>query len=118
YEIHFSPAPGERLTESEWDRVREMVEKHHRFEGQPYFMVIHTKKGQKHAHIIYSRIDLETGKTISDSYDARTNHAISRQIEEEFGLQKVVGPYDLEPNEPRPERAPKRWEMLRGMKTA
>src|SRR5262249_10520881 len=27
------------------------------------------------------------------------------------------GPYDREPNEPRPERAPKRWEMYRGMQT-
>src|SRR5205807_1351272 len=39
------------------------------------------------------------------------------EIEQEFGLQRVKGPYDREPGEPRPKRAPERWEMLRGMRT-
>ncbi len=117
YQINFSPAPGELLTPEQWDHVRETLEKQHGFEGQPYFMVMHTKHGEEHPHYIYFRVNLETGKTISDSYDARKNHAIARTVEWELGLQKVVGPYDREPDAARPTRAPKRWEMSRGLKT-
>jgi|GEM_PF-5011550 len=117
YQMNFSPAPNEQLTQQEWHRVREIAEERHGFEGQPYFMVMHTKHGEQHIHTIHSRINLETGTAISDSNDAPKNHAIARQIERELGLQKVIGPYDREPGAPRPERAPKRWEMLRGMKS-
>ena len=113
YQMNVNPAPHEQLTEKEWDQAREIAEKKHGLDGQPYFTVVHTKHGREHQHYIYFRVDLETGKTISDSHDARKNHAIAREIERELGLQKVVGPYDLESEKPRPERAPKRWEMYR-----
>jgi hypothetical protein len=117
YQINMNPAPGERLTEQDWDRARQIAEKVHALEGQPYFMVMHTKHGEEHPHFIYSRIDLENMRAIPDSHDARKNHTIAREIERNLGLQKVIGPYDREPETPRPERAPKRWEMYRGMTT-
>ncbi len=117
YQMNLNPALGECLTEKDWDRAREIAEEKHGLKGQPYFMVMHTKHGEQHVHLIYSRIDLETGKTISDSFDARKNHAIARQIEQELGLQKVIGPYDLEAGMPRPKRAPKRYESLRAFKS-
>jgi len=117
YQMNLNPVPGEKLTEAQWDRVREIAEKHHGFEGQPYFVVEHVKHGRAHQHIVWSRIDLENMRAISDSKDARRNHAIAREIEQEFGLQQVKGPYDREPGEPRPKRAPEPWEMYRGMKT-
>lgn len=117
YQLNLSPAPGECLTEKDWNRAREIEEEEHGLKGQPYFMVMHTKDCEQHVHLIHGRINLETGKTISDSHDARKNHAIARKIERELGLQKVIGPYDLEPGMPRPKRAPKRWESLRAYKT-
>jgi hypothetical protein len=113
YQMNMSLAPHEHLTEKQWDQAREIAEKKHGLEGQPYFVVVHTKHGREHPHYIYFRVNLETGKTISDSHDARKNHAIAREIERELGLQKVIGPYDREPDKGRPERAPKRWEMYR-----
>lgn len=113
YQINMNPSPGEVLTQKEWDQARQIAEKKHGLEGQPYFMVMHVKYGREHPHFIYLRVDLETGKTISDSHDARTNHAIAREIEREFGLQKVISPYDREAGAPRPPRAPKPYEMYR-----
>jgi hypothetical protein len=117
YQMNLNPSPGEHLTREQWDHVREKAEKTHGLEGQPFFEVWHVKYGREHPHYIYLRVNLETGNTISDSYDARKNHALAREIEREFGLQKVVGPYDREPGTPRPERAPKRWEMYRAMQS-
>jgi len=113
YQMNFNPAPGEHLTEKDWDQARQIAEKKHGLEGQPYFMVMHVKYGREHPHFIYSRIDLENMRAISDSKDARKNHAIAREIERELGLQKVIGPYDREPGTPRPPRAPKKYEMYR-----
>jgi hypothetical protein len=113
YQMNLNPGPSEHLTEKDWERAREIAEKHHGLEGQPYFMVMHTKYGREHPHFIYSRIDLQNMRAISDSNDARKNHAIAREIEREFGLQKVIGPYDLEAGMPRPPRAPKKYEMYR-----
>jgi hypothetical protein len=117
YQMNLNPAPGEKLSEKDWHKVREIAEKHHGFEGQPYFVVEHVKHGRGHQHIVWSRIDLENMRAISDSNDARRNHAIAREIEWKLGLQQTVGPYDREPGSPRPKRAPERWEMYRGMKT-
>lgn len=113
YQMNINPAPGEILTEKDWERVRGIAEKKHGLEGQPYFMVMHVKYGREHPHFIYSRIDLENMRAISDSLDAKKNHAIAREIEREFGLQKTIGPYDREQGTPRPPRAPKKYEMYR-----
>ena len=107
YQMNLNPRDNERLTEPQWDRVREIAEKHHGFEGQAYFVVEHAKHGRVHQHIVWSRIDLENMRAISDWNDARRNHAIAREIERELGLQRVTGPYDREPGEPRPKRAPR-----------
>jgi hypothetical protein len=117
YQMNLNPARGEVLSPEEWERAREIAEKQHGLEGQPYFVVEHVKHGRPHQHIVWSRISVETGKTISDSNDARKNHAIARAIENEMGLEKVISPYDREEGQPRPPRAPKSWEMYRGMKT-
>lgn len=113
YQMNMNPGPGEHLTEKEWEQAREIAEKKHGLEGQPYFMVMHVKYGREHPHFIYSRIDRETMRAISDGNDARKNHAIAREIEWKLGLQKVIGPYDREPGTPRPPRAPKKYEMYR-----
>jgi Relaxase/Mobilisation nuclease domain len=113
YQINMNPASGEVLSDEQWDRARQIAEKQHGLEGQAYFMVIHIKHGREHPHFVYSRIKLETMRAISDSHDARKNHAIARRIEREFGLRKVIGPYDREPGTPRPKRAPRPWEMYR-----
>ncbi len=113
YQMNINPAPGERLTGEDWERAREIAEKKHGFEGQPYFMVMHVKYGREHPHFIYSRIDIENMRAIPDSLDAKKNHAIAREIEREFGLEKTIGPYDREAGAPRPPRAPKKYEMYR-----
>jgi hypothetical protein len=117
YQMNLNPLGDERLTKEQWDRAREIAEKHHGLEGQPYFVVEHVKHGRVHHHIVWSRIEIENMRAISDSKDARKNHAIAREVEQEFDLQRVTGPYDREPGTPRPKRAPEPWEMYRGMKT-
>jgi len=110
-----NPGPKEYFSEQDRDRAREILEQERGYHGQPYFMVEHEKKGWKHWHVIYSRIDAENMRTLPDGLDARVCHAASRRIENELGLEKVIGPFDRQPGTPRPPRAPQPWEMYRGM---
>jgi hypothetical protein len=55
-------AAREHLMQKDWHRARQIAEKKHGLEGQPYFMVMHTKHGRVHPHFVYSRINLETGQ--------------------------------------------------------
>jgi hypothetical protein len=75
YQMNLNPCGDERLSGQQWERAREIAEKHHGFEGQAYFMVEHVKHGRIHQHIVWSRIDLDHMRAISDSRDAPRNHA-------------------------------------------
>jgi hypothetical protein len=112
-----NPGPKEHLTEQDRDRAVEILAKERGLTGQPYFVVEHDKKGWKHWHVVWSRIDAEHMRLLSDRFDAKVCHAASRKIENELGLERVIGPFDREPGTPRPPRAPEAWEMYRGMKT-
>lgn len=112
-----NPGPNERLTEEGWEKAREILEKHRGYQGQPYFVVEHEKNGYVHRHLVMSRIDTENMRALPDGLDAKICHAAAREIEDQLGLQRVVGPFDREPGTPRPKRAPKNWEMYRGMTT-
>ena len=112
-----NPGPREQFSEQDRDRAREILEQERGYQGQPYFMVEHEKKGWKHWHVIYSRIDVEHMRALPDALDAKVCHAAARRIESELGLARVIGPFDREPGTPRPPRAPEPWEMYRGMQT-
>lgn len=112
-----NPGPKEQFSEQDRDRAREILEQERGYRGQPYFMVEHEKKGWKHWHVIYSRIDVEHMRALPDALDAKVCHAAARRIESELGLARVIGPFDREPGTPRPPRAPEPWEMYRGMQT-
>jgi hypothetical protein len=112
-----NPGPKEQFSEQDRDRAREILEQERGYQGQPYFMVEHEKRGWKHWHVIYSRIDVEHMRALPDALDAKVCHAAARRIESELGLTRVIGPFDREPGTPRPPRAPEPWEMYRGMQT-
>lgn len=113
-----SPDPGKRVTEQQWERMRQIIEEKRGLKGEVYFVIEQEKAdGRIHRHLVESRIDLENGRAIPDGEDAKICHAASRQICEELGWERNISPFDKDREGPRPKRAPKRWEMYRGMKT-
>jgi hypothetical protein len=113
-----SPRPDKYVTEEERDRMRQIIEERRGLKGDVYFMIEQEKAdGRKHFHLVELRIDLETGRAVPDSKDAKICHAAARQICEELGWERTISPFDKDRDGPRPERAPERWEMYRGMKS-
>jgi hypothetical protein len=85
--------------------------------GQPRVVVVHEKEGREHCHIVWSRIDLERMAAISDSHNYRKHEQIARDLEREFGHERVQGAHVEREGKPRPERTPSHAEMLQGERT-
>lgn len=118
YQANFNPCAHENLTEEQWDRAFEIFEKHRGIPlGQPRVVYEHEKEGRTHRHVIWSRVILEEQRAWSDALDAKVCHAASREIEQELGLDRTVSPLDKDRDGPRPPRAPKSYEMFRGLRS-
>jgi Relaxase/Mobilisation nuclease domain len=85
--------------------------------GQPRVVVVHEKEGREHCHIVWSRIDLERMAAISDSHNYRKHEQIARDLEREFGHERVQGAHVERDGRPRPERTPSHAEMLQAERT-
>ncbi len=116
YQANINPVEND-LTPEQWLRAIAILEKHLGLEGQPRVVVEHLKEGRVHQHIIWSRIDIDRMVAISDSLDAEKCHAASKEIAQELGLQRTYSPYDKDRDGDRPERAPRKYETMRGMET-
>lgn len=118
YQANFNPCANEHLTEEQWQQAFEIFEKHRGIpSGMPRIVYEHEKEGRVHRHVIWSRIDLENMRAWSDSKDAEICHTASREISETLGLERSASPYDKDREGPRPERAPKSYEMFRGLRS-
>lgn len=118
YQANFNPCAHERLTEEQWERAFEIFEQHRGIPaGQPRVVYEHEKEGRTHRHVIWSRIILEDQRAWPDALDAKICHAAAREIERELGLERTVSPLDKDREGPRPPRAPKSYEMFRGLRS-
>lgn len=118
YQANFNPTHDETLSEEQWQRAFEIFEQHRGIpEGTARIVYEHEKDGRTHRHVIWSRVDTETGKAWPDRWDAKVCHEASREISLELGLHRSISPYDKDREGPRPERAPESWEMFRGLKS-
>lgn len=78
--------------------------------GQPRVVVIHRKDGREHLHVVWSRIDLEGRRVISDAWSYYAHEEAARELEAEFGHRAVRGVHAPPSLAPRPRRAPKDYE--------
>ena len=117
YHADLSPREFEDLDDAQWEEAADILERQLGLENQNRFVVEHEKNGRVHRHIVWSRIDTDTGKAISDSLTYKKHEAAAREIERAFGLQPVQSVLVKDREGPRPERRAKDWEGLRGSQT-
>jgi len=85
--------------------------------GQARVVVVHEKEGREHCHIVWSRIDLDRMAAISDSHNYRKHEEVARDLEREFGHERVQGAHVERDGSARPERTPSHSEMLQSERT-
>ena len=117
YHADMNPREDEHLTEEQWARATDTLERHLGLEGQPRFVIEHEKEGRTHRHVVWSRIDADAMTARPDSLTYRKHEAAAREIERDCGLEPVASALVKDREGPRPERRAKDWEGFRGKQT-
>ena len=111
YHAAINTAPGERLSDEQKLRAADRLERELGFEGQPRIIVEHLKKDREHFHVVFLRIDTDRMIAIPDSHNFRKHEIVARDLEREFGHERVQGVHIGRGGEPRPTRTPGHAEM-------
>ncbi|MCV6601084.1 MAG: relaxase/mobilization nuclease domain-containing protein, partial [Cohaesibacter sp.] len=91
YSLSLSPPEMENVPVEAFEKAIAQIEAKLGFEGQPRAIVFHEKEGRRHAHCVWSRIDVATMKAIDPSYDKLCLRDISREIYLEHGWKMPRG---------------------------
>jgi hypothetical protein len=117
YHASINTRASERMTDEQRRRAIERLAEELGFSGQPYAAVIHEKKGREHCHVIWARIDVENMRAIPDSHNYRKHEIVARELEREFGHERVQGAHVERDGKERPKRTPSQWEMEQAKRT-
>ncbi len=115
YHASINTRVDERLTPEQVFQSVDALEEALGFTGQPRAIVMHVKNGREHYHIVWSRTDIEHMRALRIDHNYRTHEIVARQLEKEFGHERVQGAHverdGPDGKVPRPERTPNRKEM-------
>ena len=89
YHTQIRTAAGEHLTADQWLETVDKLEKRLHLEKNPRAVVAHNLDGQVHLHAVWSRLDIDHEKLVPMSYDRKSHHRTSRELEVEFGLRQL-----------------------------
>jgi hypothetical protein len=117
YHASINTRADERLTPEQREQAIDRLGKELGLTGQPRVVVMHEKEGRQHFHIVWSRIDLDTLRTISDSHNYRKHEIVARELERAFGHERVQGAHIERDGQPRPERTPTHKEHQQAERT-
>lgn len=111
YHASISPDARTPLTDTQIRIAVDTLEAKLGLAAQPRIVVVHRKKGREHLHVVWSRIDLDRGRVISDAWNYRCHEEASRELEKRFGhapVESSLARWDRP--SPRRRRAPKDYE--------
>ncbi len=89
YHLQMRTADGEHLDRQQWQHAVETTEAALGLRDHQRVIVAHTKDGQDHVHVVWNRIDLETGRAADMWMDAPKRLEAARAIENALGLQQL-----------------------------
>ena len=89
---HVRIAPNERLSDAQWKETVDRMEKRLGFDGQPRIVSFHinSETGEKHLHVAWFRVDLETQRAIDPGLYKNKLNQLSRECEREFSLRELT----------------------------
>src|ERR1700722_12821291 len=117
YHAAISPAVPHRLTSEQRTEAIDALEAKLGLMGHARVVVLHEKKDREHIHVVWSRIDLDTGKSVSDSHNYRKHEEVARDLERRFGHDRVQGAHVEREGVKRPDRTPSRAELRQEERT-
>jgi hypothetical protein len=117
YHAAISPEPPHRLTDDQRTEAIDALESKLGLEGHARVVVMHEKLGRQHIHVVWTRIDLEKMRSVSDSHNYRKHEEVARDLERRFGHDRVQGAHHERDGVARPDRTPSRAELQQQERT-
>ncbi|BAY95950.1 MULTISPECIES: relaxase/mobilization nuclease domain-containing protein [unclassified Tolypothrix] len=94
YHASLSLPENERLDDETWNEIANRYLEEMGFDSNQYVVCRHNNTQHDHIHICASRIRLDNGKIVHDSWDYKRSETIIRQIERDYGLQPTLGSHE------------------------
>lgn len=87
YHAQINPAIGEdaAMNDDHWLQASDILGKQLGLENQRRAIVLHTKKGRTHAHVVWERYDHEKQRMVSDSFSRLAQDRARKEMEAVFG---------------------------------
>jgi len=98
--VSFNPPEGEDVTFDQFEEAFDSLEQKLGLTDQPRAVVFHEKEGRRHAHVVWSRIDIDNMKAINMSHFKNKCTDISRQLYLEHGWDMPKGLIDKRERDP------------------
>ena len=108
--VSLSAALGEKLTDEQWSDIGKRYLDGMGLEQNQFVITRHTDTEHEHIHILANRIRFD-GSVTSDSRDYRRQETLMREIERDYGLERVAPSQDAE------RRAPTKGEIESAIRT-
>src|SRR3984957_2057660 len=118
YHAAISPEPPHRLTDEQRGQAIDALEEKLGLAGHARVVVMHEKLGRQHIHVVWSRIDLDRMRSVSDSHNYRKHEEVARDLERRFGHDRVQGAHHERDGVERPDRTPSRAELRQEERTS
>ncbi len=100
YSLSLSPPETESVPVEVFEKAINQIEKQLGFAHQPRAIVFHEKEGRRHAHCVWSRIDIQEMKAIDPSFDKLQLRDMSRELYFEHGWKMPRGLMNSEERDP------------------
>jgi hypothetical protein len=114
YHATINPEPGEIMDEARFQRAVEMLAEGLGMKDRLCGVVMHEKDGRPHAHVVFNRVDPETGKAWHDGHNFARHEEIAERIAAAFGHASTPrAHYGREWDDPRPPFRPSDAEHQR-----
>ena len=108
--VSLSAAPGEKLTDAQWHEIGARYMDGMGLEQNQFVITRHTDTEHEHIHILANRVRFD-GSVTSDSQDYKRQETIMRELERDYGLQRVAPSREAE------RKAPTKGEIEAGIRT-
>lgn len=100
FSVSFNPPIGEQVTNDQFEQAFEKLAHKLGLENQPRLAIFHEKEGRRHAHVVWSRIDIEHMKAINLSHYKHKCADISRELYREHGWRMPDGLQERDKRDP------------------
>ena len=91
YHVSLSAAKNDKLDDDKWNSIGNRYMKEMGFDANQFVIFRHHNTDDDHIHIAASRIRMDTGLLVHDSWDYVRSEKVLRQIEQDYELVQVQG---------------------------